>query len=206
MIDESALMAKLHAWEKVPENRKRMDAKIKEISGRDGVATTAAGSRVRTEEDMLMAADKFIDILQRCAEDANLPESVMAHFRELFASRPVKLPNGETVVVVRFGGDLHRDSLENDLGYEGIDNIVALFNNGYKAGGTVYGWWNGHSPTTAETGYRSGSGENTYAWVPSKAERPALKFIQQAVADFNGNYGADYGAVAIAGEDYSKKE
>lgn len=205
MIDESTIMAKLHAWEKIPENKKRMDAKIREISGRGGMATTAAGSRVRTEEDMLMAADKFIDILQKCAEDAGLPESVMAHFRELFASRPVKLPNGETVIVVRFGGDLHRDSLENDHGYEGIDNIVALFNNGYDARNYVYGWWNGHTATTDEVSFRSGT-DGDYAWVRSKLSRPALNFIQQAVADFNGNYGADYGAVAVAGEDYRKKD
>lgn len=202
MIDESSLMKKLNAWASMPEGKKKMSGKISALASVSGRATTAAGSKVRTEADMHEAVAKFIDILQRNAKEANLPDSVMEHFDKLMASRPIVFPDGSTMILITFGGDLHRDSLENDLGYEGVDNIVALFNNGYKANATVYGWWNGHRPTGSAVAFSSGALDEDYAWVPSKAERRPLRFIQQAVADFNGNYGSDYDAEAVAGSDY----
>lgn len=98
-----------------------------------------------------------------------------------------------------FEGDLHRDSLDNDLGYEGINNIVALFNNGYHAQNYVYGWWDNHSPSGAAIGHSLYN--DNYAWVRSKKERDALKFIQQAISDFNGNYGSEYNITAVIAAD-----
>ena len=103
-------------------------------------------------------------------------------------------------MTVYFEDDLHRDSLDNELGYDGIKNIVALFNNGYHAKNYVYGWWDGHR-ATGDGVLRSGY-DNDFAWVRSKKEREPLRFIQQAVADFNASYGAEYGVTAIAGTAY----
>lgn len=193
MIDEALLMKKLNAYAATDAGKKKMSKVISSLSKKDGHVTTAAGSKIRTEADMYEAAAKFIKLLQQNAREAGLPTSIMEHFDDLFASKLITLPSGETMMLITFGGDLHRDSLENDFftsighffEYHGIDNIVALFNNGYKADATVYGLWSSHGD-----------------WVASKPERPPLRFIQQAIADFNGNYGADYGAVAVAGADY----
>lgn len=106
---------------------------------------------------------------------------------------------------VYFEDNLRRESLDDGInGYtgEGIDNIVALFNNGYHASDYVYGWWDGHQ-ATASTLFRSGSDiKANYAWVRSQKDREGLHFIQQAVDDFNGNYGAEYHVTATAGDVY----
>ena len=47
---------------------------------------------------------------------------------------------------------------------------------------------------------RSGAGGD-YAWVRSKKERDALKFIQQAIQDFNGNYGSEFNVTAVVAAD-----
>lgn len=198
-ISPADILSKVEAWSKTPEGKKRIQAKLDEY-GKQGRATTQAGSKIRTEQTMYEAAAKMISILQNAAREAGLPESLLEHFDALTASAPKALGNGTYVVSIDFGGDLSRKSLENDLGYNGVDNIIALFNNGAHANNYVYGWWNGHAPT-GESVYRSGSSSG-YAWVRSKKDREGLHFIQQAVSDFNGNYGADYGVTATAGDDY----
>ena len=67
----------------------------------------------------------------------------------------------------------------------------------------VYGWWEGHEPTE-DNAYRSGwtGSGSTDAYIRSRKDREGLQFIQQAVQDFNGNYGSDYNVVALAGDDY----
>lgn len=76
---------------------------------------------------------------------------------------------------------MYRPSL-NPAKYGGVDNIVALFNNGYKASDYVYGNWHGNR-------------------VRSTISRPGLNFMQEAVSDFNGGYGAANDIVAkLSGE------
>lgn len=135
------------------------------------------------------------------AASYDLPESVMKHIAGMSSENYIQTKDGFEIPLY-FAGDLHRDSLENDLGYGGINNIVALFNNGYTASNHVYGWWNGHT-STGESVTRSNGGDN-FAWVRSKIERPALRFIQQAISDFNGNYGAEYDVTAVAAEIYEE--
>ena len=125
-------------------------------------------------------------------------DSVMKHIDGMSSSGIIQTGDGFEIPLY-FEGDLHRDSLENDLGYSGIDNIVALFNNGYHAQNYVYGWWDNHSPSGEAVG-RSLYNDD-YAWVRSKKERDALKFIQQAINDFNGNYGSEYNITAVIAAD-----
>lgn len=84
-----------------------------------------------------------------------------------------------------FEGDHHRDSLAPDT-YDGVDNIIALLNKGYPSDGRsrirpVHGVWQGHGD------------EEIY----SLTHRSGAHFIEQAVTDFMGNYGTDYGVVDI---------
>ena len=65
--------------------------------------------------------------------------------------------------------------------------MVALINNGY-----------GEHPSMAE-----GVGQNGMVRSHGLTQRTGLHFIQQAVQDFNGNYGSDYNVTAIAGDEYN---
>jgi len=109
------------------------------------------------------------------------------------------MPDGSFTIYITFDDDLHRDSLYSD-GYEGVRNIVAVLNNGYHAKNYVYGDWDNHAPT-GESKF-DGRSIDTSAFIRSRKDREGLHFIQQAVQDFNGNYGADFNVTAIVGEDY----
>lgn len=198
-LSSADILSKVDAWSKTPEGKRRIQAKLDEYK-KQGRTTTRAGASIRTERTMYEAAAKMISVMQGAARDAGLPDSVLAHFNSLYASAPKALGDGIYVVFINFGDDLSRESLENEYDYGGVNNIVALFNNGAHAKNYIYGWWNGHAPT-GNTGFRSG-GSDSYAWVRSKKDREGLHFIQQAVNDFNGNYGADYEVTATVGDDY----
>lgn len=205
----SSIISKVGAYSRSVEGKLRMKEKIEQYK-RDGIRKTAGGGDIITRTMMIEAAAKLIKVLQNTAHEYSLPPSVMQHFYNLSCSEPKNMPDGSTTIYVYFGGDLHRDSLEDGDGYygnrfggytgEGINNIVALLNNGAHAKNYTYGWWNGHSATGAAV-TRSGAGSG-FAWVKSKKDREALHFIQQAVQDFNGNYGADFNVTAVAGDDY----
>lgn len=182
-IDIASIMDKVESWSKSPEGKRRMNGVIEKYA-KEGREVTAAGDKLVNDKTMWEAAVKFIEVMKRTARNFDLPESVMAHIENMYSGSIVKTPGGYEVPLY-FGGDLHRDSLENGLGYNGVDNIVALFNNGYHAKNYVYGWWNSHGRT-----------------VRSKKDREALRFIQQAVKDFNDNYGSKYNVTAVAGAPY----
>lgn len=201
-INMSSIMGKVGAYSRSVEGKLRMKKKIEEYRQKD-VRETAVGSSIVTYNMMYEAAYKMIDVLKQTARESNLPSSVMQHILTMDYSKLHKMSDGHMEIWLYFGGDMHRESLEDGEGGhtgEGINNIVALFNNGAHASDYVYGWWNKHSPK-GEALTRSAPGDS-YAWVRSKKDREALRFIQQAVSDFNGNYGSDYNVTAVAGADY----
>ena len=193
-----SLSSKLNAWIKSPQGQSRLQNKLEEYN-RNGVKKTAAGDSVIPETRIYEAAAKFIQVLQMTAKSYDLPDSVMKHIEGMSSSGTIIQTEEGFEIPLYFEGDLHRDSLDNDLGYEGINNIVALFNNGYHAQNYVYGWWDNHSPSGAAIGHSLYN--DTFAWVRSKKERDALKFIQQAISDFNGNYGSEYNITAVIAAD-----
>lgn len=201
MISASVLQRKAEAWSRTPEGQKRMKAVIDRYR-KEGRETTNAGSRLDSRAMLIEAADRMMSVLRRNAMDAGLPESVMKHFDSMAYGTPIALGDGTYMLSIYFTDNLHRDSLENDsTDYDGVDNIIALFNNGVHAENYVYGWWDGHKPS-GEAISRS-LYDDGFAWVRSKKDREGLHFIQQAVADFNGNYGSMYNVTAKAGDDYT---
>lgn len=192
-ISASSIMSKVDAWSKTPEGKRRINGVVEKYQ-KEGKTHTAAGSRIINERAMLEAARKFISILRDTARDMDLPESIMKHFDSLDYSLPIRQHDGSMVVYVFFKDDLHRGSLGNNLGYDGIGNIVALFNNGYHAKNYVYGWWDGHR-ATGESISRS-LYNNNFAWVRSKKEREPMLFVQRAIDEFNRIYGMEYNVVA----------
>lgn len=197
-INLNSIMHKVEAYGRSVKGKLRMKECIEKYST-DGINKTIAGGKVVTEGEMWEAASKLISVLRSTARSYSLPASVLKHFDSLKCSEIRKMPDGTSVIYVYFGDDLHRDSLYSD-GYDGIDNIVALLNNGYHAKDYVYGYWDNHAPTGES--YLDGRSISTSAFIRSRKDREGLNFIGQAIRDFNGNYGADYNVTAIAGEDY----
>ena len=155
---------------------------------KNGVGQTQGGSKLLTAAEAEWLASQFIAILRSKA--SGLPESVAAHFASLDHGGASEFAEGFFTVPIYFGDDLSRPSLfdvftDAPTG-EGIDNIVALFNNGANASGRVFGFWDGHD----------------LGPVWSVPTRPALGFMQAAKSDFEGAYGGAYGAYIILGGDY----
>lgn len=197
-INLDSIMRKVSAYSRTDNGKAKMRDVIQRYRD-SGTRRTGAGDKVITKEDMLIAADKMISVLRSTAQSYGLPASVMKHFDSLDYSRVYEMPDGTSVIYVYFVDDLHRDSLQPE-GYDGIRNIVALLNNGYHAKNYVYGYWEGHSPA-GESRF-DGRSIDTSAYIRSRKDREGLQFIQQAINDFNGNYGADFNVTAVAGDDY----
>lgn len=200
-INMSSIMNKVNAYSRSVNGKLRMKECIQKYSD-DGKAKTEAGDKIITEKEMYEAASKMIQVLRSTAQSHALPASIMSYFDSLDASSIIKMPDGSATIYIYFGGDLHRESLYSE-GYDGVDNIIAVLNNGYHARNYVYGWWDGHEPSE-NNAYRSGwvGGDLGYAYIRSRKDWGGLHFIQQAVQDFNGNYGSDYNVTATAGDDY----
>lgn len=204
-INMGGIMSKVRAYNKSAEGKERMTAYIDQCRS-DGRGQTNGGSTIVTLDAMERAAEALIKCLRYEALECNppLPDSVRAHFDSLDFSGPIlyDAKKGTYVIYVYFVDDLHRDSLEREPDTSsGIRNIVALFNNGYNAENYVYGYWNGHKDIMGSSFH--GWSTDTDAFIRSKISREGLGFIQQAVDDFNGNYGNMYQATAIPGNEYS---
>lgn len=198
-VNISSIMGKVKSYSASKEGKRRMSNVIDEYisSGKD---VTAGGSKLISDKSMNEAAEKLRSILLSTAQSSGLPMSVLKHIEGLQCSNVVRHSDGTCEMFIYFGGDLHRDSLYAD-GYDGVDNIVAVLNNGYHARDYVYGDWDTHSPT-GESVF-DGRSIDSSAYIRSRKDREGLHFIQQAVADFNGNYGADYNVTAKPGDAYT---
>ncbi len=154
----------------------------------EGKALLKKHTRDAARDTLQEAAEKMISILRATAASFDLPASVQQHFESLHVSAPREGPDGTYSVEIYFTDDLHRDSLEPE-NYGGVNNVVALLNNGYDehpAMEHVWGYWHG-------------------VHIHGLTQRTGLRFIQQAVHEFNSVYGAKYGVTAVAGEDYDAK-
>lgn len=196
-ISLAAINQKLRAYENSSAGKAAINRKIHQYQ-KEGTSTTQAGSRVLTAAEVSALANDFISILQSKAGSStgnggsgSIPPSVSAHLSNLTAGTPVEIADGYFSVTISFGDDLSRSSLRKpgtgEPTGEGIRNIVALFNNGAQAKGKVFGFWAGHDDLGP---------------IWSRSMRPALGFMQEAKAEFEGKYGAEFGAQIILGGDY----
>lgn len=191
-INLASISQKCKEWSETPEGKQRMKAAISE-NARAGRAATGCGGKITTLADMRRLSAEMIRMLQMAAADASygLPDSVKAHFNSLDYI-VTDGGDGSYEVAIYFRDDLSRPSLWNDQDYEGIHNIVALFNNGYVASAQTYGWWEGHRPTGEWSSYASGGYDAADAYIRSNIGRPSLHFMQRAVEDFLSKYQAHY--------------
>ena len=187
-INYDSILDKVYAYADSSKGQERMQKKINNYMLHN-IKRTKAGSRVITYRDMIEAGDKLVQHIRSSAQSYDLPPSVAAHFDSLKRGRVERQPDGSYTMEINFTDDLTRESLE-PARYGGVRNIVAIFNNGYPSDGGrseaishVSGWW--HGKYTTALGSRQG-----------------LYFMQDAVNDFNLNYGLSLGMYAEVGAVY----
>lgn len=190
-INMDSILDKLYTWERSDKGQKKIQSTVNKYV-RNNVRKTKAGSRVLTENDMIEAAKKLVQTIRDTAHGCNLPLSVDAHFDSLRVGKLQRKPDGSYIIEINFFDDLTRESLQPEK-YGGVRNIIAIFNNGYpsdmgrsEAISYVSGLWHGKETTALEF-------------------RPGLYFMQDAVNDFNLNYGMPLGMYAEVGVVYDSE-
>lgn len=153
---------KLEAWAKSPAGQKKLQAAQKKAVK----AGKAFGSIQDQEKLAAYYGDRLISILDRHItaagyEFADYLGVVRTGFDE---------SSGQFEVHINFDPDeIRRPSLYEDGYSEGVYDIVALLNRGYRAEDHVYGQWHG-------------------AAVKSLQARDGLHFLEAAVDEFNQRY------------------
>ena len=194
-----SLESKIAAFMNSPAGQKRLKDTIAEYRG-SGVKRTNAGSRIVTASDATMLAGKLADMIVAHASADGVPGSVLSEMGMTMSLPSGSDKSGKYTIDLSFSGNLHRDSLYNEM-YDGIDNIVALFNNGYVARNYTYGYWDGHSYTGEYNTLRTMPGDN-FAYVRSKIGRPTLNFMQSAINEFVNAY-KEYGVSVELSDEYN---
>lgn len=194
-ISLSSIRNQLKAWEKSPAGRAAIGNVIDQYR-KEGRSRTEGGSEIITEEVMIRLANEFIGLLALKAGayagtggDGSIPTSVTASISNMVAGAPVLLEDGSFMIDISFVDDLSRPSLRKKDGNrtgDGIDNIIALFNNGANASKAVFGIWDGHTTTP----------------IKSKPVRPGLGFMQEAKEEFENKYKARYGITVALSSEY----
>ena len=146
MISADDLQAKLTTFVGSPQGKKVVKSKLNDLAS-SGKASVGGGE-VISKADMREAARLFVELLKK-----HIPDSIDNTTRNIETTEPKKLKTGEHKITIKFDKDaIHRESLYPEDDYEdGLYNIVALLNKGYKNNGAqmtkayVYGEWHGNS-------------------------------------------------------------
>lgn len=191
VINMDSILDKVYAWERSDKGQKKIQGTVNKYV-RNNVSRTKAGSRVVTQRDMLDAARKLVQTIKDTAHGCDLPTSVLAHFDSLSIGKLQRQADDSYTIEINFTDDLTRESLQPEK-YGGVRNIIAIFNNGYPADRSrseaishVAGYWHGKETVALEF-------------------RPGLYFLQDAVNDFNMNYGMPLGMYAELGAVYDSE-
>lgn len=191
VINMDSILDKVYAWERSDKGQKKIQGAVNKYV-RNNVSRTKAGSRVVTQRDMLDAARKLVKTIKDTAHGCDLPTSVLAHFDSLSIGKLQRQADDSYTIEINFTDDLTRESLQPEK-YGGVRNIIAIFNNGYPADRSrseaishVAGYWHGKETVALEF-------------------RPGLYFLQDAVNDFNMNYGMPLGMYAKLGAVYDSE-
>lgn len=137
-----------------------------------------SGGTAHTPEE---AASKFIEVLRNSINSAGLSEGAIGAVSNIEHGSAHSIGHNTYIISVYFVGDMTRPSLD-EAKYGGINDIVALFNNGVDhTMRPVHGLWHGKE-----------------TW--SRTVIPGTHFIEQAVSDFMGNYASEYNVINISVE------
>ena len=181
MISADKIMGKVQKYANSPVGKKRIDKFLNEK--RKSGEPLASGQVLLNRDIMIELAVKFREIIYK-----HLPDNIkdVGTENNLVICEPVKTTGGRYNISLKFNKDvIRRSSLWEDGYPDGIENIVALLNNGYAARDYVYGMWKGKK-------------------VRSLLSRDGEGFMQDAVREFNNAYGKKYNVTAILGSIYTE--
>lgn len=179
MINIGSIISKTKAYGKSNAGQN----KIKELREKafDRGATFGSGNGITSKSDYKRVANKYLEYLyQYSVNNPQMGDAITRIIQETiahaFISEPTKVGKGQYKVQVIFDEELlKRDSLsytrkngQRGQG-EGINNIIALFNNGYDIpdGRVPYGLWATHGVK-----------------IRARQHRDQLQFMQQSVQEF----------------------
>lgn len=160
----------------------KIDTYMKSDAGKERKAKAVAKSGVTIAVGK-MYAEELIGIIQKKASELGVSTSVIDDIGDAIYSDIDTDSDGNSYINIYFRKDsIHRDSLYISKGKRagertgnGIDNIIALMNNGYSASKQVYGEWT-----------RTKTGETLH--IGSKTNREPLMFIQESINEFNARH------------------
>lgn len=200
-INMASIINKAKAYTSTEKFQKIMEQKTDAyILSNNGAGTPASKGRTITIVGLQRAADKFIEVLKGEIASLGVGEgsggfsngklgpTAVSSLSILKHGRPYKTGKNKYQIAVWFADDLQRDSIVPDR-YDGVNNIAALLNNGYKAGNTVYGIWTGHHNNQR---------------ISSLSERDGAHFIESAIRNYMTNFAPEYGVVEIEVDDVYK--
>lgn len=175
-INMESILAKAKAHMKSNVGQSKVDSVVSKIML--GNIRLQSGGTNHTPEE---AATKFIEVLRDSISSAGLSEGAIRAVSNIEHSSAHSIGHNTYIIGVYFVGDMSRPSLDEAM-YGGINDIVALFNNGVDhTMRPVHGLWHGKE-----------------TW--SKTVIPGTHFIEQAVTDFMGNYAYEYNVINISVE------
>lgn len=138
-----------------------------------GTIKLKSGSTVHTPEEV---ATKFMQVLRGSIESSGLSANAQSAISDFECTSPIDMGNGTYLIKVYFDGDLSRPSLYPEK-YGGLNDLAEMLNDGMHAKNHVYGMWHGE-------------------YIRSRTVFPGTHFMEQAVSDFMGNYGTEYGVIS----------
>jgi hypothetical protein len=198
---------------KTPAGQKKLSDKLGEYR-KTGVSKTAAGSQLVTTTVLNQMASRLRELIIEEADKAQsyhagrnglvvgLPDSVRRNIQS-FQLTSAYDDGKDYVMNFYFTDDLYRPSVDTGntkYVYGGIDNIIALYNNGYYTPKRTYGLWRrgGNALAISDDGRSTGNGE----WITTRNRMPDNEFMQKAEERFNAEFGAKYGVRLILGDAY----
>lgn len=188
-VSLGSITSKLDAYAKSSVGKARMSEKIKDyIRDNDRYVTTngktLGGDRIVTQQEMRDVARELVFYIKQAAASCDLPASVMEHIESFDIDSASEESDEFYYVGISMSDNAKRPSVQPEK-YDGVHNIVALFNTGYSANGRVFGHW-----------------ESVDKDIWTLQHREGLRFIQQAIDRFNSTYAKEYNVTVFLSSEY----
>jgi len=180
MISTSDLMKKVSKAQNLNHIKEASNKAV--LDAIKGNKRLRGGGKVRTIKDMEAQADELIEIIR-----SSLPASIRDVGSSITRGPVTMNSNGTFEIQIHFDPSaIRRSSLYEKKYPQGVDNIVALLNNGTDASGSVYGPWAGHEDITGASGgmWKMHEDDDGNVIMKSRPKREALLFIQKSVIEF----------------------